>query len=98
MINNKCLGCGSVLQSEDELLPGYVNKKILEETNKNLLCRRCFRLKHYRDIQDVSVSHDDFVKILNTIASIDALIINVVDLFDLSGSIIPGIHRYIGNN
>ncbi len=93
----KCLGCGSILQSDNELLSGYVKKELLE-TQKEVYCQRCFRLKHYRDLADVEMTHDDFLKILNSIASTDSLVVNVVDLFDISGSIISGIHRFIGNN
>lgn len=98
MKNNICLGCGSILQTEDEKLPGYIKKHLLEKDTNEILCQRCFRLKHYRDIQDVEINHNEFVKILNNIANVNALVINVVDLFDLSGSIISGVHRYIGNN
>lgn len=96
MNHRKCIGCGSILQTKDESLPGYILPHLYEE--EDVLCKRCFRIKHYRDLQDVAVTHDEFVKILHKIAGIDALVVNVVDIFDLSGSLIPSISRFIGNN
>ncbi|MDF2700378.1 MAG: yqeH [Haloplasmataceae bacterium] len=94
----KCIGCGSLLQTEHENAVGYVTKSALEKQDPNLLCKRCFRLKHYNEIADVDLTNDDFVKILNGIAKEDALIVKVVDLFDISGSMISGLSRFIGNN
>lgn len=93
----KCIGCGSFIQSEDENKIGYVNKSVLEK-NENILCKRCFRLKHYNDIEDVKMDNDDFIKALSVISEEDALIVKVVDLFDFTGSMISGINRFIGNN
>lgn len=96
MTQNKCFGCGSLLQTVDDKRSGYIKADLLLDDASNLLCQRCFRLKHYRDIENVELSHDDFVKILNRIAPLDALVIIVVDLFDISGSIIPNIRNFIG--
>lgn len=96
MSDKKCIGCGSILQTHDETLPGYILPHLY--TEEDVLCKRCFRIKHYRDLQDVAISHDEFLKILHKIADIEALVVNVVDIFDLTGSIIPGISRFIGNN
>ena len=56
------------------------------------------RLRHYNEIQDVSLTDDDFLRLLNEIGEKDALIVNVVDIFDFNGSLIPGLHRFVGNN
>ena len=42
-----CFGCGSVLQCDNELLPGFIPKSKIESAN---YCKRCFRLTHYGDI------------------------------------------------
>ncbi|QVK19583.1 ribosome biogenesis GTPase YqeH [Mycoplasmatota bacterium] len=94
----KCMGCGSILQTDNEKDPGFIKKNLLNRETDELLCQRCFRLKHYREIADVDLSNDEFVKILSDIANRDALVVNVVDLFDISGSIISSIHRFIGSN
>ncbi|HEY8364232.1 MAG TPA: ribosome biogenesis GTPase YqeH [Haloplasmataceae bacterium] len=94
----KCLGCGSILQTSHKNRPGYIDENLLNKDTENLLCQRCFKLKHYRELTDVEISQDEYIKILNKIAFVDALVLNMVDLFDLQGSIIPSIHRFIGQN
>ena len=46
-------------------------------------CQRCFRLRHYNDIQDVQLTDDDFLRLLNGLGTEDALIVNVVDILTL---------------
>lgn len=96
-----CIGCGVPIQTEDKEGLGYTPKSSLqksEASGKALYCQRCFRLRHYNEIQDVSLTDDDFLRLLNEIRTKDALIVNVVDIFDFNGSIIKGLHRFIGDN
>ena len=54
---NKCIGCGSILQSDD-------NNKIGYTTNiNNRLCERCFKIKNYNDYKLVSKSNNDYINI-----------------------------------
>lgn len=95
-----CIGCGALIQTENPGELGYTPKSALEkglETGE-VYCQRCFRLRHYNDIQDVSLTDDDFLRLLNEIGNEDALIVNVVDIFDFNGSLIPGLHRFVGDN
>jgi ribosome biogenesis GTPase YqeH len=91
-----CSGCGVKVQTENNTELGYVPKSALEK--EIIICQRCFRLKHYNEVQDVSLTDDDFLKILNTLGSRDALIVKVVDIFDFNGSWLPGLHRFVGKN
>ncbi|KRM90621.1 ribosome biogenesis GTPase YqeH [Liquorilactobacillus cacaonum] len=95
-----CIGCGSLIQSANPDELGYVPASALKNQieTKELYCKRCFRLRHYNEVTDVSLTDDDFLKILTQIGDTDALIVNVIDIFDFSGSIIPGIQRYVGKN
>lgn len=96
----RCIGCGALLQTTDKNKSGYTPKAALEkglETGE-VYCQRCFRLRHYNEIQDVHLTDDDFLKLLNEIGSKDALIVNVIDVFDFNGSLIPGLHRFVGKN
>ncbi|MDQ6599734.1 ribosome biogenesis GTPase YqeH [Bacillus salipaludis] len=93
---NICLGCGVKVQTDDPSELGYAPKAALEK--EILICQRCFRLKHYNEVQDVSLTDDDFLKILNGLGSTDALIVMLVDIFDFNGSWLPGLHRFVGNN
>ncbi|KRL04744.1 ribosome biogenesis GTPase YqeH [Liquorilactobacillus oeni] len=95
-----CVGCGALLQSKDQGASGYVPAAALKkrDTNKELYCRRCFRLRHYNEVSDVELTDDDFLRVLSQIGETDALVVNVVDVFDFNGSIIPGLQRFVGNN
>ncbi|WP_220129351.1 ribosome biogenesis GTPase YqeH [Thermaerobacillus caldiproteolyticus] len=92
----RCIGCGVQIQTEDETKVGYAPPAALEK--EEVICQRCFRLKHYNEIQDVSLTDDDFLKILHGIGQTDALIVKIVDIFDFNGSWLPGLHRFAGNN
>ncbi|MBP2241704.1 ribosome biogenesis GTPase YqeH [Cytobacillus eiseniae] len=91
-----CIGCGVKIQTEDREAIGYAPTSALEK--EDIICQRCFRLKHYNEVQDVHLTDDDFLKILNEIGKMDALIVKIVDIFDFNGSWLPGLHRFVGNN
>lgn len=91
-----CMGCGVEIQSDKPNELGYAPASSLEK--KIIICKRCFRLKHYNEVQDVHLTDDDFLKILNEIGKSDALIVMIVDIFDFNGSWIPGMHRFVGSN
>lgn len=91
-----CTGCGVKIQTENPEELGYAPASSLEK--EVVVCQRCFRLKNYNEIQDVSLTDDDFLKILNELSSRDALIVKIVDIFDFNGSWLPGIQRFAGKN
>ena len=91
-----CIGCGVHIQTENPEKLGYAPASALQKDP--IICQRCFRLKHYNEIQDVSLTDDDFLRILNEIGKSDALIVKIVDIFDFNGSWLPGLHRLIGHN
>ncbi|MDQ0197219.1 ribosome biogenesis GTPase YqeH [Neobacillus ginsengisoli] len=93
---NICMGCGVKVQTENPNELGYAPASALEK--EMLICQRCFRLKHYNEVQDVNLTDDDFLKILNGIGQKEALIVLIVDIFDFNGSWLPGLHRFVGNN
>ena len=95
-----CIGCGAKIQTEHPNELGYTPQTALEKglENGEVYCQRCFRLRHYNEIQDVSLTDDDFLRLLNELGKADALIVNVVDIFDFNGSLIPGLHRFVGDN
>lgn len=91
-----CLGCGVTIQTEDSNAIGYAPKSSLK--NEDVLCRRCFRLKHYNEIEDVDMTDDDFLKMISTIAKTDSLIVHLIDIFDASGSMIHSLSNIVGRN
>ncbi|PYZ95302.1 ribosome biogenesis GTPase YqeH [Salipaludibacillus keqinensis] len=91
-----CSGCGVKIQTEHKDQLGYTPPSALKR--EVIICQRCFRLKHYNEVQDVSLTDDDFLKILNELGNKEALIVKIVDIFDFDGSWLPGLHRFIGKN
>lgn len=95
-VNVACIGCGVAIQTEDKEGIGYAPPSSLEK--EHIICQRCFRLKHYNEVQDVALTDDDFLKILNGLGQVDALIVKVVDIVDFNGSFLHGLHRFVGKN
>lgn len=91
----KCIGCGATLQSDDPQKPGYVPQASLHK--EDVICRRCFRLKNYNEVQDVGMESEDFLKLLNGLADKAGIVVNLVDVFDFEGSFIHAIKRIVGN-
>ncbi|MEH7343791.1 ribosome biogenesis GTPase YqeH [Bacillus sp. JJ1532] len=91
-----CIGCGVKIQTEDPAAIGYAPLSALEK--EAIICQRCFRLKHYNEVQDVDLTDDDFLKILNELGKSDSLIVKIIDIFDFNGSWLPGLHRFVGKN
>ncbi|SER79720.1 ribosome biogenesis GTPase YqeH [Salisediminibacterium halotolerans] len=91
-----CAGCGITIQTEDKEKPGYTPAQALQRDV--VICQRCFRLKHYNEVQDVSLTDDDFFKVLQQLGERKGLIVKIVDIFDFDGSWIDGIHRHTGGN
>lgn len=91
-----CAGCGASLQSEDPERSGYVPAKALER--EEVICRRCHRIRHYNEVSATERTADDYRLILEQIASQNALVVFIVDVFDLEGSWVPGLPRFIDRN
>ena len=53
---SKCRGCGVLLQDASPLELGYTMDI------QSYLCERCFRLKHYGEYRNVSLTNDDYKK------------------------------------
>lgn len=94
-----CVGCGVLIQTADKKKVGFTPASSLSKGEENIVyCQRCFRLKNYNDIIDTELTSDDFLKILQGIADQDALVVNIIDVFDVSGTIVRGLIRHIGGN
>lgn len=79
----RCPGCGVILQSIDENLPGYVPHKHVDR-HEVVLCQRCFKLQHYGE--DIAAKEsflfDDFYQILLQAKKDQASIIWVLDILN----------------
>lgn len=91
-----CQGCGVRIQTENKEAIGYTPKSSL--AREDVLCQRCFRLKHYNEIQDVSISDDNFLNMVSSIRHKKGLIVHLIDIFDVNGSLIQSLPRITGDN
>ena len=94
----RCIGCGSILQSDNEKLPGYVPKQKLLGDEENIVCKRCFRLSHYNEVIPTILNEEDFFLMLSNIPKEGALIVHLIDMMDIEGTLIPQIKRLTNNN
>lgn len=91
-----CEGCGAILQTEEDKEIGYVPKSSLQKSN--LLCKRCFQLRHYNKHEAVSLDSDDFLDLVSKIRDTDSLIIHLIDIFDVDGTLLKSLPRIVGTN
>lgn len=75
-----CIGCGIKLQCEDSFEDGYVNPSVFETT---VMCRRCFRLKHYGEYKVTNKSNSYYKGIIRDIFKMNELVLHIVDIFNL---------------
>lgn len=94
----RCIGCGSIIQSEDNKKPGFIPQSKLDSEESDVVCRRCFRLKNYNEVTPLEISKDDYFNIISEIGNHNALIVKIIDLFDIEGSLIPQIQKLTNHN
>jgi len=90
----KCVGCGAKLQSTDELKEGYVEDSYIDTA---VICKRCFRLKHYNEYKITTRNNNEYSKILSDINNSNDLVLYVVDIFNLNYDM-DMIFKYIKKN
>ena len=97
-----CSGCGANLHCQDPILPGYIpSEKFICLTREDMsrsVCQRCFLIQAYNMFLNVRVSAETYPQILREIRNTRALVIVVVDLFDMKNSVFTDLLKYIGTN
>lgn len=90
-----CSGCGATLQSENEEAVGYIPKSALDR--EQLLCQRCFQLRHYNKNVTVSIDSDDFLKMVSSIYDKEGIVVHLIDIFDVNGTLLSNLRRIVGD-
>lgn len=93
----KCPGCGAIIQTTDKDKSGYIEASVLEKRKDDFLCYRCFRLKNYNELNKVNIDEDEFINNRYEVSQ-NALVCNIVDAFDLEGTVINDINKLFPNN
>lgn len=94
----RCIGCGSIIQTENQKKAGYVPASKLNEPSDELVCRRCFRLKSYNEVVPTEITEEDFFQIVSEIGNTNSLVVKIIDIFDIEGSMIPQIAKLTNHN
>ena len=76
-MNNKCVGCGILLQNVDSSMDGFVS------SSDYRLCERCFKIKNYGQNKVVSMGNEDYLKIFDNISK-DDIVVYVSSLLTLN--------------
>lgn len=96
-----CSGCGIELQYEDSAKVGYFPKQLLNNIEdikdlKKLRCERCFQMTQYGKIADTKMAYNEYEKRVMELRSKDMLMIQLVDILDISGSLLPKARHIFG--
>ncbi len=94
----RCIGCGSIIQSDNPKKAGYIPQSKVSENSEDIVCRRCFRLKNYNEVLPTEVTEEDFYTIISEIGKTNSLIVKIIDIFDIEGSLIPQIAKLTNHN
>ena len=86
-----CPGCGALLQNQDSERPGYLPDCDMK------VCQRCFRLTHYNDALHLTVSTQDYVRMLSELTAKRALILLIVDVLDFPSSLFPKLSQLLSH-
>ena len=101
----KCTGCGAILQSHNENKPGFIPENRDPNLSRNsddnsfmseIICTRCFSLKHYNKDVSPMVLPETISKYLTHISRRKALILYVIDVMDIPGSYIEDLLEIVG--
>ncbi|NLZ74952.1 MAG: ribosome biogenesis GTPase YqeH [Erysipelotrichia bacterium] len=79
-MNNKCLGCGALLQNNNENEIGYV-----VDLNMNY-CQRCFKMIHYDQHKENDFLPDNNL-IIEQLNQLDGNFVWIIDIFDFDSSL-----------
>ena len=79
-MTKKCIGCGSILQSNDKAKEGYIRE---EKINNSLYCENCFKLIHYGKVNSID-KIIDYKKIINDINCSNYPVLFVIDILNLN--------------
>ena len=90
-IRQPCPGCGVPLQNQDPDRPGYLPDCDMK------VCQRCFRLMHYNDALHLTVSTQDYMRMLSELQTKRALILLMVDVLDFPSSLFPNLSQLLSH-
>lgn len=86
-MEKKCSGCGARLQCSNPEAGGYLPSKVLESNKlEDLICQRCYRIRHYARLEKVNLGKEDYWEIVKDGIKKGEVIVKVVDIIDFAGT------------
>ncbi|XP_053319687.1 nitric oxide-associated protein 1 [Spea bombifrons] len=102
MSEKQCMGCGALMHCVDPSIPGYLPSEkftaVLQQSEEEVICQRCFFLIHHQKALNVSVSKEEYRNIVSNIRAKKGLVIFMVDILDLPNSVFPELLDDVGEN
>lgn len=92
----RCYGCGAILQDTEPDEAGYIPTEKLNE-GKDILCERCYKLRHYSKFRSQGDLSIDYMTILSNAKEEDALFVYVLNAFCLEASILHGLKDHLSD-
>lgn len=97
----KCSSCGVILQTKNDNRLGYVPQtKFLDSVKENTIhkisCYNCFQLKAYNKGSGLRLTNGEVLNQLAHLKQQTALILYIVDMFDIEGTQIENLLEAIG--
>lgn len=92
-MNKVCFGCGSILQSDDELKPGFIPLNKIDDAK---YCKRCFRLTHYGDKNTLDIEKSTKA-ILDNVNKDNIFKIYMVDFLNINNNTMSLFNKIKGN-
>ncbi|CAI5741424.1 unnamed protein product [Peronospora destructor] len=94
-------GCGIGLRYKEPKEVGYFPKQLLYNVHdlkdlKRLCCERCFQMTQYGKISDSKIPYQEYEKRVMELRSKDMLMIQLVDIRDIFGSLLPKSRHLFG--
>lgn len=93
-MKTRCDGCGAKIQTTDPAKEGYIRSEVYLKNPDNFYCERCYNLIHYNKNLPITISDESFLDNIKKIQDKDVLIVNVVDIFDLEGTLVHEVNEY----
>ncbi len=84
----RCYHCGTILQTNNPNVAGYISPAVIEKYKDGLLlCNHCFEAESFTGSPKESKYDTDYEKIIAKIKKDNALVVYVIDLFSFEGSL-----------
>ena len=95
---NRCIGCGIIVQTSFPDKPGYVPENTIIAHPKEFYCKRCYDIRNHNFQYRVDNQSANYLEKLKKIQYEKALVIVLVDIFNISNHFFASVKMCVGKN